>query len=217
MSFQGNVETKCPSCTEPFESPVWSFVHGGADQALRDQIKARECNLLMCPRCDAAFIPEVSWIYYEPDAEILAFVFPESWAAEEEKWRAKMKADVDQMRKALGDRLPVDLEPQVFFGQEGLGALLESEDWRVDERDVMEYYAKELGMKLFRASPAWARANGAPCDFPYKGGNGPTRAGLIEGMRALVQANDALTAWSDFLARYEKDAAAAVPPAAKKR
>ncbi len=217
MSFKGEVETRCSSCAEPFEAPVWSFVHGGADSALRDQIKARECNLLLCPACGAAFMPEASWIYYEPDAEILAFVFPESWRAEEGAWRGKMKADFAQMRTVLGDgRLPDDIEPNVFFGQEGLGALLDQEDWRNDERDVMREYAKQLGLSLYKARPSWARVNGAPDEFPYPGAGAPTRAALIAGMKSLIAANDALAGWSVFLARFEKDADAALPPAAKR-
>ena len=118
MSFQGTVEINCPSCTDGFDAPVWSFVHGGTDAALRDQIKARECNLLLCPSCGLAFMPEASWIYYEPDAEIMAFVFPEAWRKEEETWREKMKADFAQMKTVLGARLPSDMEPMVFFGQD---------------------------------------------------------------------------------------------------
>jgi phage FluMu protein Com len=86
MSLQGAIEARCPSCTELFEAAIWSFVHGGTDIALRDQIKARECNLLLCAHCGKAFMPDVSWIYYEPSAEILAFIFPESWKDEAEKW-----------------------------------------------------------------------------------------------------------------------------------
>jgi hypothetical protein len=215
MSFQGNVEARCPSCSEAFETPVWSFVHGGTDVALRDQIKARECNLLLCPHCGEAFMPEVSWIYYEPDAEILAFVFPEAWRAEEKTWREKMKLDYAQMKDALGKKLPADLEPEIFFGQDGLGELLDKEDWRIDERDVMEVYAKELGLSVYRARPSWARAHGAPAEFPYEGKGAATREKLIAGMKALIKANDALTGWSDFLKRFSEDAGAALPPAAK--
>jgi CpXC motif protein len=215
MSFQGTVEVNCPSCTDGFDAPVWSFVHGGTDAAMRDSIKARECNLLLCPSCGAAFMPEVSWIYYEPDAELMAFVFPEKWKGEEATWREKMKADFAQMKTVIGDRLPSDMEPLVFFGQEELGELLDKEDWRIDERDVMLEYAKQLGLSVYRASPAWARANGAPAEFPYKGKGAPTRESLIAGMKDLIKANDALTGWSDFLGRFEKDKDAAIPPPAK--
>ena len=214
MSFQGDIEARCPACAEVFEAPVWSFVHGGTDIALRDQIKARECNLLLCAHCNEAFVPEVSWIYYEPASEILAFVFPESWRAEQSTWRDKMKADLDQMRKVLSGKLPADLEPEIFFGQDGLGELLEKDDWRVDERDVMEYFAKDLGLSVYRARPSWARAQGAPAEFPYAGKGVPTRASLIAGMKAVLDANERLTPWANFLLKFEKDSDAAIPPAA---
>jgi hypothetical protein len=217
MSFQGTVDINCPSCTDGFDAPVWSFVHGGTDAALRDLIKARECNLLLCPSCGAAFMPEVSWIYYEPDAELMAFVFPEKWKGEEATWREKMKTDFAQMKTVLGARLPVDMEPLVFFGQDELGELLDKEDWRIDERDVMLAYAKELGLSVYRAQLGRARANGAPAEFPYKGKGAPTRQSLIAGMKALITANDALKGWSDFLQRFERDKSANLPPAAKKK
>lgn len=213
MSFQGSVAARCPSCAEEFDAPVWSFVHGGTDAALRDQVKARECNLLLCPRCGAAFVPEAPWIYYEPSAELLAFVFPESWRGQEASWREKMKDDFARMREALGERLPPAMEPAVFFGSDGLASVLEGEDWRADERDVMEHYARELGLSVYKASPRWARDHDAPSEFPHSGA--PSRESLIAGMRALIRANERLTAWSDFLARFEADRAAALPPAAR--
>jgi hypothetical protein len=213
MSFQGTIEANCPSCTDGFEAPIWSFVHGGKDALLRDQAKAMECNLLLCPSCGAAFVPEAAWIYYEPDDEILAFVFPMSYKAEETKWRDKMKADFAAMHSALGDHLPVGHEPEVFFGPEGLAQLLESEDWRRDERDVMAFFAHDLKLSLYKASPAWARAHGAPSWLPYTG-KVPTRDSVIAGIRKIVAANDRLAAWSDYLAKLEKDPAAVLPPAA---
>ena len=213
MSFQGTIEANCLSCTDGFEAPIWSFVHGGKDSILREQAKAMECNLLLCPSCGAAFVPEAAWIYYEPEDEILAFVFPMAFKAEETKWRDKMKADFAAMRDALGDHLPVGHEPEVFFGPEGLAQLLEFEDWRRDERDVMEFFAKDLKLSVYHASPAWARENGAPSRLPYNGKT-PNRASVIEGIKILVAANDRMTPWVDYLAKLEKDSAAALPPAA---
>jgi hypothetical protein len=217
MSFQGDVETACSSCQESFEAPVWSFVNGGSEENLRDQVKARELNLLLCPHCSAAFVPEVAWIYYEPAAEILAFVFPDAWQAEEARWRGKMKEDYEQMRVVLGKRLPVDMEPEVYFGQDGLARLLEEEDWRTDERDVMAFLAEELGLSLYTASPLWARPQGAPSLLPYEGKGAPTRRSLIAGIKKVVAANDRLKAWSDYLGRFEGDASSALPHAAKAR
>jgi|CXWL01.1.fsa_nt_gi hypothetical protein len=213
MSFQGTIEANCPSCTDGFDAPIWTFVHGGKDTALRDQAKASEVNMLLCPSCNAAFLPEAAWIYYEPDDEILAFVFPVSYRAEADKWREKMAADFAAMRGALGDHLPIGHVPEVFFGPDGLAQLLEFEDWRRDERDVMAHYAKDLGLSVYRASPAWARENGAPSWLPYAGKTA-TRASIMDGIKTLVAANDRLTAWSDYLDKLVKDPSMGLPPAA---
>lgn len=214
MSFQGTIEANCPNCTDGFDAPIWSFVHGGKDQALRDQAKASECNLLMCPSCGKAFMPEAAWIYYEPDDEILAFVFPPSYKAEEKMWRDKMKADFAAMKGILGDKLPVGHEPEVFFGPDGLAQLLDFEDWRRDERDVMAHYAKDLGLGVYRASPAWAREHGAPSWLPFAG-KSPTPASVAAGIKTLLAANDRLTAWADYLPKLEAADGAALPPAAR--
>lgn len=214
MSFQGTIEADCPNCSDGFEAPIWTFVHGGKDENLRDQCKASECNMLLCPSCGKAFLPEAAWIYYEPDAELLAFVFPPSYRAEEKKWREKMKADFAAMKGVLGDHLPTGHEPEVFFGPEGLAQLLEQEDWRRDERDVMEYYAKDLGLGVYKASPAWAREAGAPSRLPFEGKKA-TRESLVAGIKRLLAANDKLTAWGDWLPKLESSPAGFVPPAAK--
>ncbi len=214
MSFQGTIEVDCPKCTDGFEAPIWTFVHGGKDENLRDQAKASECNLLLCPSCGEAFLPQAAWIYYEPENEILAFVFPESYRAEEKMWRDKMSADFAAMRGVLGDALPVDHEPEVFFGPDGLAQLLDFEDWRRDERDVMAYFAQDLGLSVYKASAAWARENGAPAWFPHSGKT-VSRASIVEGVKKVLAANDKLTAWSDYLEKLEKDPKASVPPAAK--
>lgn len=213
MSFQGTIEANCPNCTDGFDAPIWSFVHGGKDLVLRDQAKAMECNLLLCPSCGAAFLPEAPWIYYEPADEILAFVFPLTFKAEEAKWREKMSADFAAMRGALGDHLPVGHEPEVFFGPEGLAQLLELEDWRRDERDVMAFFAKDLRLSIYKASPAWAREHGAPSWLPFTG-KAATRDSVIAGIKKIVESNDRLTAWSDYLKELEKDPSAGLPPAA---
>lgn len=213
MSFQGEIETRCPHGCEPFTTPVWSYVDGGRSPELRETIKALELNLLLCPSCGKAFAPDATWIYTEPALEILAFVFPESYKADEQKWREKMEADYAQLQEALGGDLAVRHEPEIFFGPQGLASLLEFEDWRGDERDVMAFIAQEQGLGLHKVSPAWAREHGAPDTLPFTGDE-PTRESVIAGIKALLAANDRLTAWADYLKTLEAPGAA-LPPAAK--
>ncbi len=213
MSFMGEIETRCPHGCDPFSTPVWSFVNAVKTPELRDTIKALELNLLLCPGCDKAFAPEATWIYYEPALEILAFVFPESFKADEPKWRSKMEEDYAVLRESLGGDLPVSTPPEIFFGQQGLADLLEFEDFRGDERDVMAHYAEDLGLSLYKASPAWAREHGAPNVLPYKG-KIATRESVLAGIQDLLVANDRLTAWADYRQALAAEPAAPLPPPA---
>ncbi len=214
MSILGEIEARCPSGCEPFGTPVWSFVNAVKSPELRDTIKALELNLLLCPGCGKAFAPDATWIYYEPALEILAFVFPESYKADEPKWRSKMEEDYAVLRESLGGDLPVTAPPDLFFGPHGLADLLEFEDFRGEERDVMEHYAADLGLSLYKASPAWAREHGAPNVLPYKGKT-PSRDAVIAGIKDLLAANDRLTAWGDYLKVLQADPAATLPPPAR--
>ena len=212
MSFKGQIEAECPGDCEPFETDVWSFIRGDLSPELRESILYRECNLLLCPQCGVAFMPEAAWIYYEPKLELLAFVFPENFRAKEQYWREKMHADFLQMKGALGKDLPVALEPEIFFGTEDIAVLLESEDYRGEEREVMEFLAGELGLSLYRVSAQHARRGGIPSSLPYAGKTA-TRESVIAGLEKLVAANDRLEAFSKFLNEFRGDPAAPLPPA----
>jgi hypothetical protein len=209
MSFKGEIEAKCPSGCEPFAAEVWSFVNGQEDDDLRLSVLFRELNLLLCPQCEKPFFADAAYVYYEPRLELMAFVMPESYRAEAERWRKKMHEDFVAYKTALKE-LPVDLEPEIFFGHEDLALLLEREDFRGEEREVMEAVAAELGLGVYRAAPGHARAHGLPASLPYAGAKA-TPDSVIEGLEKLLAANDRLTAYSDYL--KELRSSKALPPA----
>ncbi len=198
MSFKGVIEARCPKGCEPFETEVWSFIHGGRSPELREAAAAGECNLLLCPECGGAFFAQAPFVYFEPEAEILAFIFPESYRGEESRWRRKMVEDFLAFKRVLGKQTPLGMEPEVFFGPEGLAELLKSEDFRAEEREVMERVADGLGLSIFRLSPRLARSRGIPSSLPYKG-EGATRVHLIAGLERLLAANDRLCAYQACL------------------
>ena len=215
MSIKGIVEASCPAGCESFEVEVWSFIHGAKSPALREAALVKECNLLICPGCGAPFFAEAPYIYFDPDAEILMFVFPDSFRREEARWRLKMGEDHLALKRALGKNLPVDLAPELCFGPEGLSALLRDDDCRDEEREVMEFLARDLGLSVYRISPRFARRRGLPAALPYAPapGEAVTRASLIDGLRRLLAANDRLTTYQACLDGLLASADAALPPA----
>ena len=176
---------------------------------------ARECNMLLCDSCGGHFFPEVPFIYYEPAREFLAFVFPESFRERELFWRDKMHEDFLKFKESFGKAVSLDLEPELFFGPEGLAVLLEQEDYKGEEREVMEFLAKELGLGLYQVSPGFARKYGIPTTLPF---HPPQRApeleGVLEGLRRLVEANDRLVSFKSVMDDLGKDGAV-LPPSSK--
>lgn len=201
MSFKGEVEAQCPGQCDCFIADVWSFIRGDQHPDLRLALIARELNLLLCPGCSKPFFAPAPYVYYEPQAELLAFVFPDSYSDKEEYWRGKMAEDFAAFKKGLGGKVSDALEPEIFFGVEGLGALLEHEDFRNEECEVMEYYAKDLGLSLYRVSRKFARRNDVPFLLPNAAppGQKTTRETVIQGLEKIVAANDRLTAYSRYL------------------
>ncbi len=218
MSFKGTIEARCPNGCEPFSTEVWSFIRGEESPDLRMAVLARECNMILCPKCDSAFFPPAPFVYYEPRFEILAFVFPESYRAREKYWRGKMHEDFLQLRQALGSELSLDLEPEIFFGPEGLALLLEGEDYRGEEREVMECIALGLGLSLYRVSPRFARDNGVPSVLPYQAGKGrPDPESVIQGLERLMAANEHLPAYREYLRALKASSPGRLPPGSQVR
>ncbi|MDD5657612.1 MAG: CpXC domain-containing protein [Elusimicrobia bacterium] len=218
MSFKGVVETRCPKGCEPFEAEIWSFINGGDSPELRESLAAQECNLILCPGCGEPFYPEAPYVYYEPQAELLAFVFPESWRDRRQVWLRKMRDDFAAFKKVMGPRLPGDIEPDVFFGPQALSELLGREDYRREEREVMEFVAKDLGLALYRVGPHFARRAGIPDCLPYAAQPpaAPTKSSLVAGLEKLLQTNDRLSAYQSYLAAVRADPAFSIPPAARR-
>lgn len=219
MSFKGEIEAKCPKGCEPFVTDVWSFIRGDKSPELRDAVLWRELNMLLCPECSLAFFPESSYVYFEPEAELLAFVFPESFRAKEDFWRAKMREDFVTMQSSIGGELALVGEPEIFFGQEDVAEALESEDFRGEEREVMEAVAKELDLPLYRVSPGYARRHLVPRSLPYaprKAKEAASVATVIAGLEKLLAANDRLAEYRGYLERLKSEAPAGLPPAAGK-
>ena len=203
MSFKGVIEARCPKGCEPFETEVWSFIHGARSPELREAAAAGECNLLLCPQCGGVFFAQAPFVYFEPEAEILAFIFPESYRGEEPRWSRKMHEDFLAFKQAMGKQMPIATEPEIFFGPKGLSELLKSEDSRAEEREVMERVAEGLGLSIFRLSPRLARRRGIPASLPYKGKEA-TRAHLIAGLERLLEANDRLSSYQACLKSLRK-------------
>ncbi len=198
MSVKGSVETRCPKKCEPFTAEIWTIIQGEKSPNLREAAAANECNLLVCPGCGKPFFPQEPFVYIEPGAEITAVVLPESYRGQEDYWRKKLMDDFRQLNEL--PEAQGDLEPDIFIGSAGLAELLQGEDYRHEEGEVMEAFAAKLGLKVYRTSAKAARAKGLPRLMPLAPVKSEgLRERLVEGLKRLVKANDALTTYNGYL------------------
>ena len=191
MSTKGVFRVECPLCGESFDADFWTVVRGDRDQKVKALILSGEFDLLMCPACDGMFPHEEPFMYLDPGKDLLAFVMPENYAAEKEKWVARMQADYAPVRAAMSANHALSSEPVYFFGLGPLAELLASDLDREEETEVMEFMAREAGLTLVAVKPSAARALDIPFSLPVaKGLSG--RAAALKAAQELLAKNDAL-------------------------
>jgi len=204
MSFQGKVRAKCPRQCDEWDADVWTFIDGGKDEGLREALLAGDLNFVSCPECGGLFYPEATVIYYDAGRGLLAFVLPETYRAEESRWRGKMAEDYEQMRKLLGDAAgPARLEPKIYFGMETLRSELEAEDLIEDEVEIAKLLAKELKAKLYEVDRTFARERSLPWLLPHRGA--VSVASLRQGLEDLLEKNDRLESYRRWLKSLSAD------------
>ena len=196
MATKGQFRVECPHCGESFDADFWTVVRGDRDHDVKELILRGEFDLLICPKCEEMVQHEEPFLYIDPTRDILAFVMPESYEAEKDKWIARMQADYEPVKAALTAGQGLTGEPLYLFGLGALTALLESDRDREEETDVMEFMAREEGLQLLPVKPAAARELDLPFTIPVRTG--------MTGRAAALSAAEGLYAKNDALPRLKK-------------
>ena len=198
MSIKGIFKAECPSCKERFDADFWTVIRGDQDLTLKEALISGEFDLLMCPGCSNVFPCEETFIYMDPEKELLIFVMPESSLKEKEKWLEKMRQDYEILKESSVKEGLFVFEPQYYFGAAALSDLLINDRDREEETDVMAFMAGEKSFKSAKLSPAFARRHDLPFSLPYTGA-APDRNSALEAARSILAANDALTRVKNLL------------------
>ncbi|MBI5243072.1 MAG: hypothetical protein HY922_05210 [Elusimicrobia bacterium] len=215
MSFRGAITARCPEGCEESDYEVWSFIRGDLDEPLRESLMAGDINIVRCPECGNVFRPEATVVYYDPRAEVMAFIFPESYRSDEARWRAKMHEDFEQIRGALEADGPISEEPLMFFGAEELGKILQADDDLEDEVRVARYVCEGLGYRMRPVLRSFARGRSLPRMLPsreWKEGEPFSLKETLKALRALLGKNNRLSGYKRWLSELES--AKEPPPAA---
>jgi len=196
MSTKGIFRVECPHCGESFDADFWTVVRGDRDTDEKELILSGEFDLLMCPKCETMFQHEEPFLYIDPTKDLLAFVMPESYLGEKQKWIEKMTADYAPLKASLFSSQGLKAEPLFLFGLAPLTDILASDQDREEETEVMEFMAREEGMNLVPVTPAAARELDLPFTIPLPSG--------LTGRAAALKAAAGLRAKNDALPRLKK-------------
>lgn len=210
MSIKGVFKAECPSCNERFDADFWTVIRGDRDQALKEALISGEFDLLMCPACSKVFPCEETFIYMDPEKELLIFVMPESYLKEKEKRLEKMRLDYEALKGSFIKEGIFVFEPQYHFGAAALAGLLLRDRDIEEETDVMAFMAGERGFKRAEIRPGFARRHDLPFSLPYAGA-APDRDSALEAARAIAAANDALVRVKNLLKILEESKTTDLP------
>jgi hypothetical protein len=168
-----------------FETDAWSFIRGDQDPDLVEAIIGGELNLAQCPHCSVFFFAECPMVYLDKKSELLAFIFPQSYAREKEKWQKKMQDDFKILQEGLFKEMKIDYEPILLFGPQSIKKLLKDERDIQEEVEVINCLADELGLKIQPVKPSRARKNGFSYTLPYEGEKCNTKSALSASHKIL--------------------------------
>jgi hypothetical protein len=204
-SIKSSGHAECPNGCEPFEAEFWTLVGADEDESLKQALLGGELNLVRCPECGKFFYHDRNIIYFDPPAQLLAFVAPNADKKDFGKVKAKMQADFKLLKENLSS-LDIDYTPFYLCGLEELKAMLEYEAKVSEQSEVIAAFAAQLGFKIAPLRRADARVKGWPFYIPVAGADYNKEAALKASKEVLTQ-NPAM----GLLTAFIKDICAGAP------
>ncbi|MHB9154155.1 MAG: CpXC domain-containing protein [Endomicrobiales bacterium] len=205
MSLRKLEEIRCP-CGEAFEAELWSAINAAEDPELKEALECGEINVVCCPSCSEIFYAEHFLLYHDSTIELLAFVYPSSFAEQAAHWKTKMREDFERAREQTAPDQAFDYDPLLIFGLDSLVDLIHAEEEESDEVCILEYIAKDLGLSLLYLRPSLARPQQLPRLLPFvPAKNGDLREEIIEGIKRLLSHNEHLTHYQKLLRTIERN------------
>ncbi len=165
-SLQNESAAHCPNECEPFDITYWSLVRGDENEDLKNAILSGELNLVRCPECGTYFHHDGEIIYFEAPAELLVFVFSPKDKPREHELKEKIEHDYQIIKNSLLKDVHLNYPPLCVFGLAELQQLLQHEDERTAESEVIAAASATQGFEIARLKPSYAREHHFPLYVP---------------------------------------------------
>ncbi len=170
-SIRNEAPACCPNKCEPFDVEYWSLVRADQDPDLKDAALGGELNLVRCPECGTYFHHKGELIYFDAQAELLAFVFAKDTQRKEQQLRQRMERDYNVIKNTLLVQLKIDYPPVSVFGLDELKELLHHMEKIAAESEVIAAASAQEGFHIVRLKPSYAREHHFPLYVPVLANN----------------------------------------------
>ncbi|MGA2091225.1 MAG: CpXC domain-containing protein [Endomicrobiales bacterium] len=205
MSSRKLEQIEC-GCGEQFEAELWTSINITEDPELKDSLDAGEINIVCCPACSQIFHVEHFLLYHDSKNELLAFVYPSSFADQEKQLTRKMNTDIENALTGLPSDQKFAYQPILVFGLDALLEIVRREDEWEDELAIAEFLAEQFHITMINLHPAKARLKGMLRLLPSLPVSGKDMRGcVLAGLRFLLQHNEHLSHFRSILERIEQD------------
>src|SRR3954469_9291361 len=144
MSVLIEKEIPCTHCQFPNVVELWSIVNVKEDPELKDLLLGGELNIAECSSCKKNFFAETFLLYHDPDAELLAFVYPYQARTERATYEEKTKKDFEALKESAPSQASFPYAPLTFFGLDELVRLVEQEEEMGIQAEIVAALAPSL-------------------------------------------------------------------------
>ena len=165
-SLQNESAAHCPNECDPFDVTYWSLVRADENPDLKSAILSGELNLVRCPECGTYFHHDGEIIYFDAPAELLVFVFSPKDKPREHELKEKIEHDYQVIKNSLLKDVHLNYPPLCVFGLAELQHLLQHEDKRTAESEVIAAASATAGFEVARLKPSYAREHHFPLYVP---------------------------------------------------
>jgi hypothetical protein len=199
MSVLIESEIPCTYCQFPNAVEIWSIVNVKEDPELRDLLLGGELNMTDCTSCHKVFFAESFLLYHDPAAELLAFVYPHAARDERARHEEKTRTDFETLKASSENAAAFNYAPMSFFGLDELVRLLEEEDERNIQAEIVATLAPELKMPVALLRSSLARDQKVPRVVPgFAQSDRFDRSQLLSALERVEGANPLLSVYSDW-------------------
>ena len=199
----------CP-CGEEFESEIIQSVSVSKNPELKEMILAGEFNVVPCPSCSQMLYIEKFVLYHDELQELIGFVYPKEMESKSESFLAEMDKSFAELQSNLSPEERFKYKPFLIFGMDTLCDLIRLEDNISDEVQIADSICNLMNLKKIRVRKDIARRKNIMPLLPVYSSNGKVKLGnlrekTIEGLKKVLQENDALEHYQQFLVKIESE------------